>query len=213
MSHVRRNVVLASIAAVLISLISTAFLTSQLLRGGGPDWSYYGYPFPIYRVENVDIVGTIHYFSPSSLVGDILVRFGASFVVISAFNAAQFMKHAIRNVAFVSTAGVAISLVSEAFLTSKLSPTIFTTVSPFPSTKWCMDMVAQVPLSSSSLTRWGTFWCGLESPWFWSRPSTPFRLEPPSFKMQRPAKSWQPEFMSAARFARNRIEPFSNALK
>jgi hypothetical protein len=132
MSHVRRNVVLASIAAVSISLISTAFLTSQLLRGGGPDWSYYGYPFPIYRVENVDIVGTFHYFSPSSLVGDILVWFGASFVVISAFNAAQFMKHVIRNVAFVSTAGVAISLVSGAFLTSKLSPYNFYYGFPLP---------------------------------------------------------------------------------
>jgi len=132
MGHAIRNIVLASIAGVSISVISTAFLASQLIRGGGPDWFYYGFPLPIYRVENVDIVGTFHYFSLSNLFGDILVWFGISFIVISAFNAAQFMKQAIRNIAFVSIAGVTISLVSGAFLTSQTSPYNFYYGFPLP---------------------------------------------------------------------------------
>jgi len=131
-SHVIRNIALASIAGVSISVISTAFLASQLIRGGGPDWFYYGFPFPIYQVENVDIVGTFDYFSLSNLLGDILVWFGISFVVISAFNAAQFLKHAIRNIAFISIAGVTISLVSGAFLTSQGSPYNFYYGFPLP---------------------------------------------------------------------------------
>ncbi len=134
MRHVLRNTALALLAGVSISLISTAFLTSQALQGAllGPDWSYYGLPFPVYQVKVIDIVGSFHYFSALNLVGDILVWFAVSFIVFTAFNARRFITHLKRNAALAATGGALFSVISMALFPGLNTPYLHYYGLPFP---------------------------------------------------------------------------------
>jgi hypothetical protein len=84
MNHAIRNLALASIAGVLISLTSIAYVTHRvdpriLLAG----WTYYGFPFPIYGKYFADLQGTSDHFFIFNALGDFLIWFGISFALIS----------------------------------------------------------------------------------------------------------------------------------
>ena len=83
MKHALRNLVVASVAGALITLVSSAFGTGPQFLPFGTAYFYYGFPFPVYEVKAVDMVGSFDYYLILNAVGDVLVWWGISFAVIA----------------------------------------------------------------------------------------------------------------------------------
>jgi hypothetical protein len=60
-------------------------------------WTYYGFPFPIFGNYFADLEGTNHYFFIFDALGDFLIWFGISLVVILVLNATVTRTRATRD--------------------------------------------------------------------------------------------------------------------